>query len=75
MSDNSSPLRHDEQEIKEHIRQKVRTVDPDAPEWAEQVERIVDEVVAEFGYTDLHHRTILAEWVRGIATDEEASDG
>jgi hypothetical protein len=60
------------EEIEEHVRTKIRTVEPEAGSqaWAAQVETIVEEVWEEIEDDDSHHRTIIGEWVRSIARNE-----
>jgi hypothetical protein len=61
-----------EREIEEHVRNEVRTFEPAAgsPEWATQVENLVDEVVAEVAPKTPHQQSVLSELIRSVAQDE-----
>lgn len=78
MNDNSAresePMTYGRDMIEQHVRRELRPVDPDAPEWAAQVERIVEEVREEFGSNDFHDRARIAQWVRSIAREEAMPD-
>jgi hypothetical protein len=61
---------NDYREIEEHVRTRVQTFDPDAPAWAEQVERLVEEIVEVFDPNDPREQSRLSEWVRAMAKEE-----
>jgi hypothetical protein len=61
---------NDYRKIEEHVRTSVRTFDPDAPEWAAQVESVVDEVVEMYDPNDPREQLVISEWVRSMAKDE-----
>jgi hypothetical protein len=62
--------------IEEYVRTEIRSFDSERerPELAEQIESIIDDVLADTNPTDPSQQSVISLWVRSIAMEEVDPD-